>query len=110
MQHHAPDSTDPSITIPITIPRSLATVIAAPCEYVSQHNSFDVLGLPRRPYLEVTRAFARAGGQVVHSGKLRLVRREEIVAYLASLAAPTAAPASGADAVLAGLGRVRAAK
>jgi hypothetical protein len=91
-------------TLTLSIPRSALTVVAPPPEYVHQKTVGAVVGLPARQYL----ALCRAGAwPVVCDGKLRLARREEVVAYLdgrarilarrAALASVAVEPFSDAD-------------
>src|SRR5258708_5803449 len=76
-------SEDENVTIPIAIPRSALRLIAPPAETVSQKTSLAVLGIDRRPFLESLAAYRADGGAVFELGKLRLVKREAFVAWLA---------------------------
>ena len=66
-------------TVTLTIPREALTVVAPPPEFVHQRNVAAVVGLPPAQYLALCR---RGAWAVVVEGKLRLARREEVVAYL----------------------------
>jgi len=74
---------DDTVTLSLTIPREALTVVAPPPEFVHQRNVAAVIGLPPRQYLDLCR---RGVWPVAVEGKLRLARREEVVAYLASRA------------------------
>jgi len=66
-------------TVTLTIPREALTVVAPPPVFVHQRNVAAVVGLPAAQYLALCR---RGAWPVVAEGKLRLARREEVVAYL----------------------------
>lgn len=63
------------------LPRA-ALVQAAPVpELVSQASSLAVLGLPPRRFLEIVRS-PRFAGRVLRDGRLRLVRRVDLLEHL----------------------------
>ncbi len=49
---------------------------------LTQRNVEELLGVPRRQFLESLPLFAAAGGEVRRLGKLRLVEREAYLAWL----------------------------
>jgi hypothetical protein len=83
-----------TLTIPIAIPMSALTVVAAPPAYLSQHTVQAHTGIHPRAYLEAIRApgFPLA---VSALGKLRLVDCGAFVAWLRARGAE--APAADAD-------------
>jgi hypothetical protein len=68
-----------------------------PGQCVSQRTSERLLGIPRRAFLELVRQFDSAGGEVIATGKLRLVRLQAFEAWLRerSLPSVSATPANG---------------
>jgi hypothetical protein len=94
-------------TVTVEIPRSALTVVERP-RAVSQRTSESVLGIPKRPFLELAREYSDAGGTVLHLGKLRLVEIDQLLAWLASrrVAAPTVAANDEVDALANELGLV----
>ncbi len=63
---------------------------------VSQRTSERLLGIPRRAFLELVRDFNQAGGEVLATGKLRIVRLSTFETWLRgrSGTATTATPAN----------------
>lgn len=94
---------DDTVELRIVVPRDQLPTAPAP-DYYSQRNC-DLLGLGHRTFLELLR---RPGAPTVtRVGKLRLVKRAEMLAYMERLRelAPRAAGAvDGADRVLLELG------
>ena len=70
-------------TVTLSIPREALTVVAPPPEFVHQKNVAAIIGLPSRQYLDLCRAGA---WPVVCDGRLRLARREEVIAHLTARA------------------------
>ncbi|MFO0713607.1 MAG: hypothetical protein U0353_27390 [Sandaracinus sp.] len=78
-----------------------------PSEYVTQKNCVEVLGIHRRKFLELLRR--DDAPQVVAMGKLRMVRRDEMIMYVGRLGAKVRGDeveqdVDGADAVLREIG------
>jgi hypothetical protein len=71
---------DPDVVL-LAVPRSALTLVERPV-LVSQANAGQTLGIPRRTFLRLARAFERAGGRVVRAGKLRAVDPDAFVAWL----------------------------
>lgn len=81
---------DESVTI--QVPRSALTVIERP-RCVSQRTSERVLGIPRRAFLDLARAYREAGGQVLAAGKLRICEIDPLLAWMREREQATAAGA-----------------
>ncbi len=77
----------------VAIPAAGLTVTAAPATHVSQRTSEAVLGIPRRAFLDLARAYRAAGGAVAVAGKLRVVEREAFTRWLFARAVPVPADA-----------------
>lgn len=99
------------VEVRFVLPRS-ALGTAARAEFFSQENSLELLGLPRRAFLELLR---RADAPpVVRVGKLRLVEREPMLAFLRASRVRDVRPSveldklDGPDRVLAEIGCVPA--
>lgn len=98
------------IELRLVVPRSALGGGAEPrAEFISQHNSEAILGIPRRQFLELLRR--DDAPPVAELGKLRLVEREPMLAFLRTLRKRSApAPADedldGADRVLREIGAV----
>ena len=93
------------LTIPIAIPRSALTIVAAPPEMISQRTAREVLGIDRRPFLEALPAFRASGGAVLELGRLRLVHRVAFVVWLETRSmASSLEEADGANAFVSELG------
>lgn len=95
--HRTADGVELRVVVP---PDALASTVRA--EFVTQNNCHDVLGMSDRQFLDLLR---RADAPpVVKVGKLRLVRRDDVVAYVARFhaRAPDAVQPEpdGAEAVL----------
>lgn len=95
--------------VALSVPRGVFSVVEAPPVMVSQRNCMAALGVPPRPFLrELLPSFRSAGGIVAKLGKLRLARRDALVAHLeaqgrADVAQVSSSPGD-ADAVIRELG------
>lgn len=87
--------------VELRVPRSALTLVQGPPAHVSQRTTERETGIPSSLFLELQREYARSGGRVIATGKLRIVEREPFLAWLAarSKAAATsdARPADEAD-------------
>ena len=81
----APDRSAVTLTLPLDV-LSNVTVIAPPAAMLSQLNIEREIGMPARTFLEMIRA-PGFPVSVKCVGKLRLVHREDFVAYLDTLTA-----------------------
>lgn len=81
----------------VRLPDAAVTVQAAPPELVSQRTCLDVLGIPRRTYLDSLPAFRGSGHDVLTLGRLRLVDRADYVAWLRVQSAGATHADDGAD-------------
>jgi hypothetical protein len=91
-----PKSTDDTVEITTRVPRSALQVVER-AETISQRTSERVTGVPASNYLDALKAYQADGGEVLRLGKLRLVRVEPFVAWLAArsravVATPAATP------------------
>lgn len=100
---------DDGVELRIVVPReALAAAEPARAEYFSQHNAEQLLGVPRRTFLELLRR--PDAPRVIRHGKLRLVEREAMLAFLrvlrerAPASAANAEQLDGPDGVLAEIG------
>lgn len=77
------DRREDLLELRVLVPRS--SLPSAPsrveAELVSQESSLELFGLPSRRFLELVRD-PRFPGRVLRVGKLRLVRREDLLAHL----------------------------
>ena len=77
----ADSSAEDLVEVRVMLPRS-ALVQAPPVpELVSQASSLAVLGIPPRRFLEIVRS-PRFAGRVLRDGRLRLVRRVDLLDHL----------------------------
>lgn len=78
------------VEVRMLVPRA-ALVQAPPApEYISQANCLETFGLPPRRFLEIARS-PRFAGRVLREGRLRLVRRSDLLAHLERTTAEAAA-------------------
>lgn len=89
----------------VVVPRSAIEQPPRP-EYFSQFNAPELLGLPRRQFLELLRR--GDAPPVTRVGKTRLVEREAMLAFLRRLEERGVAPAAEDDEQMDGPGRVLA--
>ncbi len=76
-------SAEDLVEVRVMLPRA-ALVQAPPVpELVSQASSLAVLGIPPRRFLELVRS-PRFAGRVLRDGRLRLVRRVDLISHLES--------------------------
>lgn len=78
------DSSGDLVEVRLVVPRRVLQQQAPSPELVSQATSAEVLGVPKRRFLEIVRSPSYPG-RVLKVGRLRLVRRTEFVAHLESL-------------------------
>lgn len=93
------DSSGDLVEVRLVVPRRVLQQQAPSPELVSQATSAEVLGVPKRRFLEIVRSPSYPG-RVLKVGRLRLVRRTEFVAHLESVTAqraPRAQPAAGGE-------------
>jgi hypothetical protein len=83
------------ILVTVPIPREALTLVAPPPVLVSQKNVERVIGVPPESYLRMLRA-PDFTPPIIADGKLRLVRREDFVAWLATHRKAPARPAPAA--------------
>ncbi len=79
-----PDRRDEDLLeLRVLVPRSAlpSTPARVEAELVSQESSLELFGLPPRRFLEMVRD-PRFPGRVLRVGKLRLARREDLLAHL----------------------------
>lgn len=99
---------DDAVELRIVVPReALPATTPAVAEYFSQHNCEQLLGIPPRAFLELVRR--EDAPRVTKLGKVRMVEREPMLAYLRILRERAPAPVAteqldGADSVLAEIG------
>lgn len=92
----------------VVVPASALPSSSPRAEYFSQKNSLELLGLPPRAFLELLRR--EDAPEVTPVGRLRLVERETMLAFLRAMrrrpapAARGAEDLDGADRVLAEIG------
>lgn len=83
------------LMLPVDIPVSALTVVAAPPDLVTQANVEAVTGFSRGVYLaDLVPSYEAAGGRVARVGKTRAVERVAFVAWLMGHRAPAAEPAA----------------
>jgi hypothetical protein len=98
--------------VELRVPRSALTLVQGPPSHVSQATAERECGIPRGVYLDLAREYGRSGGDVIITGKLRIVERERFLAWLrarsrASAPRSDASPVDGADDYASELGLVR---
>jgi len=73
-------------TIKATIALPIAELrVAAPSpDLVSQKTSEAMFGIPRRTFLASLGDYRATGGEIIRLGRLRLVRRDEYITWLAN--------------------------
>jgi hypothetical protein len=72
---------DDTIMVTVPIPREALVVTAPPPVLLSQRNVEQVVGVPPESYLKMLRA-PDFSPTIIVDGKLRMVRREDFVAWL----------------------------
>ncbi len=90
---------DELVEVRLLLPRRALPAPAPPRadpELVSQENVRDLFGVPPRRFLEMVRSPAFPG-RVLRIGKLRLVRREELLAHLHKIDEGVRAEAASGD-------------
>lgn len=75
------DSSGDLVEVRLVVPRRVLQQQAPSPELVSQATSAEVLGVPKRRFLEIVRSPSYPG-RVLKLGRLRLVRRTEFIAHL----------------------------
>lgn len=109
LQPESGDRKSLRVVVPVEIPASALTIVAAPPSLVTQANVEAVCGFSRGVYLsDLLPAYEAAGGRVSRVGKTRAVEREAFVSWLMSRTAPSrsddAAPVDEDAALAAELG------
>lgn len=88
------------VEVRLVVPRGVFEQQPPAPELVSQANSMEVLGLPKRRFLELVRSPGYPG-RVLKLGRLRLVRRTELLAHLEATPAQRSSPGANGAAALA---------